>query len=91
MDANTNEVISILLVNIDNLAASAYGQVFQSTGLADLAFAPNTSTLPASQWPTLGDMIDSGKRLVVFMDNGANFNSVPYLIDGMCNLKNKWI
>jgi len=86
MDANTNEVVSILLVNIDNLAASTYGQVFQSTGLADLAFAPNTSTLPASQWPTLGDMIDSGKRLVVFMDNGANDTAFPYLIPEFVNV-----
>jgi hypothetical protein len=27
-------------------------------------------------------MIDSGKRLVTFMDAGANFASVPYIIDG---------
>jgi hypothetical protein len=27
-------------------------------------------------------MIDSGKRLVTFMDTGANFASVPYIIDG---------
>lgn len=86
MDANTNEVLSILLVNIDNLAASAYGAVFQSTGLADMAFAPNSSTLPASQWPTLGEMIDSGKRLVVFMDNGANDTAFPYLIPEFVNV-----
>lgn len=27
-------------------------------------------------------MIDSGKRLVTFMDAGADFTSVPYIIDG---------
>ena len=27
-------------------------------------------------------MIDSGKRLVTFMDTGAAFTSVPYIIDG---------
>lgn len=27
-------------------------------------------------------MIDSGKRLVVFLDTGADFNAVPYIIDG---------
>jgi hypothetical protein len=27
-------------------------------------------------------MIDSGKRLVTFMDEKADFNSVPYIIDG---------
>lgn len=27
-------------------------------------------------------MIDSGKRLVTFLDNGADFATVPYLLDG---------
>jgi hypothetical protein len=27
-------------------------------------------------------MIDSGKRLVTFMDAGADFTAVPYIIDG---------
>ena len=35
-----------------------------------LAFVPSTSpsALKQSAWPTLGQMIDSGKRVVVFMD-----------------------
>jgi hypothetical protein len=28
-------------------------------------------------------MIDAGTRLVTFLDAGANFDEVPYLIDGM--------
>lgn len=30
----------------------------------------------------LGSLIDSGKRLVVFLSTKADFTSVPYLIDG---------
>lgn len=34
-------------------------------------------------------MIDSGKRLVTFLDNAADFATVPYLIDGIyCNVLN---
>jgi len=32
-------------------------------------------------WPTLGNMILHGKRLVVFMDYAANQNAVPWILD----------
>ena len=31
-------------------------------------------------------MIDSGKRVVTFMDNSASFNSVPYIMDEFSNM-----
>jgi len=86
MDANVNDVVSILIVNINNLPASDFGSVFQSAGLANLAFVPSSPTLTASQWPTLGSMIDSGKRLVVFLDNGATDSTFPYLIPEFGNI-----
>lgn len=75
-------VLSLLIVNSDNLAPSEYDTVFKSAGLDTLAYAPNSATLAASDWPTLGTLIDSGKRLVVFLSTTADFTSVPYLIDG---------
>jgi hypothetical protein len=69
-------------VNINNQAASVYDTVFKAAGVDAVSFAPTTSPLQASAWPTLGSMIDSGKRLVTFLDNGADLASVPYLIDG---------
>lgn len=86
MDSNPNEVVSILLVNINNLAASAFGADFQSAGLVPLSYVPPSTSLPASQWPTLGSMIDAGTRLVTFMDNGANDTNFPYLIDEFSNI-----
>ncbi len=68
-------------MNIDNAPASAYDTVFKSVGLDTVSFAPASSPLTASSWPTLGSMIDSGKRLVTYLDNGAD-PSIPYLIDG---------
>jgi hypothetical protein len=76
-------VVSLLIVNIDNLPSSQFGTVFQSVGLDKLSFAPASSPLTASAWPTLGSMIDAGTRLVTFLDNGADLTSVPYLIDGL--------
>jgi len=86
LDNNPNEVISILMVNSDGFKPSDYDQVFQSTGIAALSYAPTTATLPAADWPTLGSLIDSGKRVVTFMDHGADYSSVPYIIDEFTNI-----
>jgi hypothetical protein len=75
-------VLSLLIVNIDNLGPSAYDTVFRAAGLDTVSYEPTTSAVEAANWPTLGSMIDSGKRLVTFLDNGANTAVVPYLLDG---------
>ncbi|KAI0651982.1 PLC-like phosphodiesterase [Trametes meyenii] len=86
MDANPNEVVSLLIVNSDNLAPSEYDTVFKAAGLDTLAYAPSSASLTASSWPTLGSLIDSGKRLVAFLSTKADFTSVPYLIDEFTNV-----
>ncbi|THV07602.1 PLC-like phosphodiesterase [Dendrothele bispora CBS 962.96] len=86
MDSNTNDVVTLLIVNIDNLAATEYDTVFKSAGLDSISYAPSSASLTADSWPTLGSMIDSGKRLVTFLDNTADFTSVPYLIDEFTNI-----
>lgn len=85
LNANPNEVLSMLIVNIDNLPASAFDTVFKAAGVDSMSFSPATSTLTASAWPTLGSMISSGNRLVVFLDNGAD-PTVSYLIDEFTNM-----
>ncbi|KAI0756866.1 PLC-like phosphodiesterase [Daedaleopsis nitida] len=86
MDANPTEVLSLLIVNSDNVAPSDYDTVFKAAGVDTLAYAPDSASLPASGWPTLGSLIDSGKRLVVFLSTKADFTSVPYLIDEFTNI-----
>jgi hypothetical protein len=54
--------------------------LFASTGLTQLAFIPNQAPLAIDDWPTLGEMINAGKRLVVFLDEGANTTEVPFLL-----------
>jgi len=85
LDANPNEVLSLLIVNIDNLPPSEFDAVFKAVGLDAVSFVPSSSPLPASSWPTLGSMIDSNKRLVTFLSNQAD-PSVPYLIDEFTNV-----
>ena len=101
MDANPNEgktvpescrlrvhitsVLSLLIVNSDNFPPTAYDTVFKGAGLDTMSYAPPSASIPATQWPTLGSLVDSGKRLITFMDASADFNSVSYIIDGACS------
>jgi hypothetical protein len=39
-------------------------------GMTDLAFVPPQPIMSRHDWPTLRDMISSGKRVVLFMDKG---------------------
>jgi hypothetical protein len=82
LTANPNEIVTLLLTNPDSISPSTFAEGFTSTGLAELAYVPSQSTTARTEWPTLGEMVDSGKRLVVFMDYDADFSSVPYILDG---------
>ncbi|KAF8560169.1 PLC-like phosphodiesterase [Imleria badia] len=86
LDANPNEVLSILIVNSDDFPPTAYDAVFKGAGLDTMSYAPPSASIPASQWPTLGTLINSGKRLITFMDASADFNSIPYIIDEFTNI-----
>lgn len=66
MNGHPNDVVTVLLTNQDNIPVSKFHSAFQGAGLDKLAFAPS-GRLALNQWPTLQQMIDSGKRLVVFM------------------------
>ena len=77
-----SQVVTVLIVNINNLPSTAFDAVYQAVGLDTVSFKPTAAVIEIFSWPTLGSMIDSGQRLVTFLDNGADFTSVPYLIDG---------
>ncbi|KAJ7587186.1 PLC-like phosphodiesterase [Mycena floridula] len=80
LDANPNEVITLLFTNPEGLSMSdVWAPAFQTSGISDLAFVPPHIPMKRSEWPTLGSMIDSGKRVVVFIDSGVD-NSVPYIL-----------
>ena len=45
-------------------------------GLADIAYVPPQIPMSREEWPTLKEMLDSTKRVVVFMDKGAEDGTV---------------
>lgn len=83
LDRNPNDVITILLVNSDNLDALTLGPIFTDTRIDQRAYQPNDTTKATSDWPTLSDMIRQDKRLVAFiasLDPTRN-QAAPYLLD----------
>lgn len=62
--AHPTEVVTVIVQ--DAVDAEATAAAFEEAGLTDLLFAPDPD--PARPWPELGEMIDSGKRLVVFAE-----------------------
>ncbi|KAB8295172.1 hypothetical protein EYC80_007101 [Monilinia laxa] len=79
LDANPNEVVTLLLTNGDYIPVGNFSAVMEASGLASYAYIP-PHKLAIDEWPTLQEMITAGDRLVMFTDYGANTNIAPYVL-----------
>ena len=58
-----------------------------------MAYVPPLPVMSRDDWPTLGEMIESGKRVVIFMDKGAeteptvNFILPQFKMVRLCSTK----
>ncbi|KHN99468.1 PLC-like phosphodiesterase, TIM beta/alpha-barrel domain protein [Metarhizium album ARSEF 1941] len=77
--AHPSDVVTLLLVNSNSAPASDYGAVFESAGLAKVAYRPQ-SNAATSTWPTLQSMISADARVVTFVTNMDYSASAPYLL-----------
>jgi hypothetical protein len=89
MAANPNEVITLVLVNMDGINAVELETEYARADIAHFGYVPeniNHAPAPSSEfkktWPTLGEMIDKGSRLVTFVQplNPDPMNA-PYLLN----------
>lgn len=80
MDNNPNEVVTVLLVNSDSKLASDYAPVFEGSGISTYGYQPADGSTASKTWPTLGEMITSGKRLVSFIASIDYSATYPYLL-----------
>ncbi|TCD64871.1 hypothetical protein EIP91_003537 [Steccherinum ochraceum] len=82
LNDNPNEVLTFIFTNPEGVSLpDVWAPAFEQSGIADLAYVPPTVPMKQSDWPTLGELIDSGKRVVVFLDAGADTDrSVPYIL-----------
>lgn len=81
LDNHPSDVVTMLWVNGDNMPASDLEPYFNSTGLKDLAYIPPHHPLQPGEWPTLQEMINGGKRLVLFLSSGADEANIPWMLD----------
>ncbi len=62
--AHPTEVVTLIVQ--DDISAEDTEEAFRTAGLDDLLHTPDAD--PDAPWPTLEEMIDSGRRLVVFAE-----------------------
>ena len=76
-------MLTFLFTNPEGLSLpDVWAPAFVAAGIDTVAYVPPTVPMTRTSWPTLGDMIDSGKRVVTFMDYGADGSdgSVDYIL-----------
>ncbi|KAH0557189.1 hypothetical protein GP486_005016 [Trichoglossum hirsutum] len=95
LQANPNEVVTILMGNSDNQPPTSFQEHIKKAGLEPFAYVPPKIPMGLNDWPTLSSMISSGhglhpsdlgKRAVIFLDYGADQGSVPYILDQFSQL-----
>jgi hypothetical protein len=64
LDANPGEIVSLIIQ--DEISPEQTEQAFAAAGLTRLIFTPSAD--PQAEWPTLGQMVRSDRRLVVFAE-----------------------
>lgn len=81
MDKNTNDVVTILLVNSDSATASDLGEQFNSSGISQYAYTPPSTSVPTT-WPTLDNLIGNNTRLMTFVASLSEASTqYPFLMD----------
>ncbi|KKK27308.1 hypothetical protein ARAM_006717, partial [Aspergillus rambellii] len=75
------DVVTILIGNYDYVNPGNFTAPIENSGLMDLVWTPPMIPMGLEDWPTLGNMIISGKRVLVFMDYQANQTAIPWLMD----------
>lgn len=77
LDANPNDVVTVLLTNGGSVAVSEFGAAMTSSGLATYAYSP-PGHLSMSQWPTLQELINANSRLIMFLGSSPPRGPVPH-------------
>ncbi|PPQ64034.1 hypothetical protein CVT24_008847 [Panaeolus cyanescens] len=78
LDRHPNEVLTLVFVNPEEISVKdVWKPIFEKTGIADMAYIPPQPVMSRNDWPTLGEMISSGKRVVIFLDKGAESRTEP--------------
>ncbi|CAK1365062.1 hypothetical protein CB0940_08685 [Cercospora beticola] len=80
MDANPNDVVTVLLVNGAGASASEIGAAYTASGMNQYAYTP-TNTTANSDWPTLQTLISAGTRSMNFVASLSDNAGATYLMN----------
>lgn len=80
------DVVTILIGNGDYVGVGNFTSPLESAGLSAYAYTPPKIPMGLDDWPTLSEMILTGKRVVIFMDYDADQTKVPYILDEFSQL-----
>ncbi|KAL1743649.1 PLC-like phosphodiesterase [Schizophyllum fasciatum] len=81
LDKNPDEVLTLLFTNPEDVSLTdVWKPAFDDSGISDLAYVPPSLPVKQSDWPTLGEMLDDGKRVVVFLDANADPSKVDFIL-----------
>jgi hypothetical protein len=84
MDRNPNDVVTLLLVNSANAAASQIASDYANSGIIKYAFAPLTKV--KQPWPSLSTLITANTKLISFVASLSNNTGAPYLLNEFDNV-----
>lgn len=76
LDAHPREVVTFFIE--DSVSPADTAAVFRQAGLLPEVYTPQ----PGQAWPTLGEMIASGHRVVVLMENHGGGKTYPWMQEG---------
>jgi len=72
---------TILIGNGDYVPVTDYVAPIQASGISQFVYTPTKIPMALEDWPTLGSMILSGQRVVIFMDYDASQTTIPWILD----------
>jgi len=79
--AHPYDVVTILLGNGNYSTPDKYAKFIEESGITQFVYTPAVVPMALDDWPTLGQLILSGQRVVMFLDYMANQTAYPWLMD----------
>ncbi|EAU83708.1 hypothetical protein CC1G_05612 [Coprinopsis cinerea okayama7 len=80
LEANPYEVVTLIFTNPEGHSLTdVWKPIFDQAGITPLAYVPPVRPVRRNEWPTLGQLIDSNKRVIVFMDQYDN-SAVDFIL-----------
>lgn len=86
LDQNPYDVLTILMGNYDFVDPNNFTDPIYNAGLNRYLYTPPTVPMGLNDWPTLGEMILTQRRLIVMLDYQANQTAIPWLLDEFANM-----